>query len=121
MKVFVKCSSRNVIRRISLDVEVKNTVSVVKHKIQEQYFNVDNCWIELGKRILHDANTLEDYNIHQFAELEIIKNPNSSESAGGAANMDPEHKVTQIVESIKKDTTRLRSKVLSLRRLLTLK
>eukprot|EP00092_Neocalanus_flemingeri_P029071 GFUD01031558.1.p1 GENE.GFUD01031558.1~~GFUD01031558.1.p1 ORF type:complete len:335 (+),score=104.23 GFUD01031558.1:54-1058(+) len=58
--------------KISLEVELGDTITMVKKKLQEHGgIRVENQKLSLGWKRLQDKNILADYNIHPFSNLEL--------------------------------------------------
>eukprot|EP00092_Neocalanus_flemingeri_P029072 GFUD01031559.1.p1 GENE.GFUD01031559.1~~GFUD01031559.1.p1 ORF type:complete len:347 (+),score=101.65 GFUD01031559.1:54-1043(+) len=60
-------------QNIYLEVEIGDTIAVVKRKLQDKHkgIGVENQVLSLGWKRLQDNNTLEDYNIQPFSNLEL--------------------------------------------------
>jgi len=58
--------------KISVEVEPRDTIAVVKRKLQDNHsFHVENQGLFFGWKLLLDKNTLEDYNIGKLSTLEL--------------------------------------------------
>eukprot|EP00092_Neocalanus_flemingeri_P097505 GFUD01124268.1.p1 GENE.GFUD01124268.1~~GFUD01124268.1.p1 ORF type:complete len:326 (-),score=89.61 GFUD01124268.1:21-998(-) len=74
MKIFLKDIAGNFGGdNISLEVEIGDTIAVVKRKLQDMHYAicVENQELSLRWKRLEDNNTLGDYNIQPFSNLEL--------------------------------------------------